>query len=97
MPKLALIATFEAAEGRRDDLASALKAHGARCLKDEPGTLHFEVLVPRDDEAKVLVYEVYRDDAAFDEHRKGASVGRFRDEANGTYGKFQVTRCTPLE
>jgi (4S)-4-hydroxy-5-phosphonooxypentane-2,3-dione isomerase len=97
MSKLALIATFEVAEGRRDELASALKAHGARCLNSEPGTLHFEVLVPRDDEAKLLVYEVYRDDAAFEAHRNGASITQFREEASGTYGKFQVTRCTPVE
>jgi|SRR5208337_1446145 len=38
--------------------------HKARCLKDEPGTLQFEILLPRDDNTKVLLYEVYRDDAA---------------------------------
>jgi quinol monooxygenase YgiN len=55
-------------QGRRDKLIPLLKAHGARCLKDEPGTLAFKVLVPRDDDAKVYLYEVYRDEAAFEVH-----------------------------
>ena len=36
----------------------------ARCLKDEPGTLNFEVLMPHDDNTKVMLYEVYQDEAA---------------------------------
>ena len=55
----------------------------ARCLKDEPGTLQFEVLSPREDDTKVLLYEVYRDDAAFHVHWNGTSVARLREEAAG--------------
>jgi quinol monooxygenase YgiN len=51
-------------------------AHKARCLEDEPGTLQFEILLPHDDDAKVLLYEVYRDDAAFEVHRNGRSFAR---------------------
>ena len=64
MPKLAIVATTEVAPDRRDQLLPLLMAHRGRCLKDEPGTLQFEVLVPREDDTKVLLYEVYRDDAA---------------------------------
>ena len=46
-------------------------AHKARCLKDEPGTLQFEVLVPNDDTTKILLYELYRDAAAFDANWNG--------------------------
>jgi quinol monooxygenase YgiN len=48
-----------------------LAAHKTRCLNDEPGTLQFEILLPKDDDTKVLSYEVYRDDAAFEVHRNG--------------------------
>ena len=56
MPKLAIVATIEVAPGRRDQLLPLLMAHRARCLKDEPGTLQFEVLAPREDDTKVLLY-----------------------------------------
>jgi quinol monooxygenase YgiN len=97
MPKLALIATIDVTKGLRDQLLPLLKAHGARSLKDEPGTLQFEVLVPRDDDTKLLIYEVYRDDAAFEEHQKAASIARFRKEADGMFGQIRGTRCTPAE
>jgi quinol monooxygenase YgiN len=58
-------------------------AHRARCLSDEPGTLQFEILLPRDDSTKVLLYEVYWDDAAFAAHWNGLSTNRLRHEASG--------------
>jgi (4S)-4-hydroxy-5-phosphonooxypentane-2,3-dione isomerase len=98
MPRLAIIATIEVARGRRDQLLPSLMAHRARCLKDEPGiTLHFEVLVPYEDDTKVLLYEVYRDDAAFDVHRNGPSIAQFREETAGMGVKIHVTRCALVE
>jgi (4S)-4-hydroxy-5-phosphonooxypentane-2,3-dione isomerase len=97
MPKLALIATIEVVEGQRDRLLPLLRAHGARSLKDEPGTLQFEVLVPREDDTKLFVYEVYRDDAAFEEHRNAVSIARFRKETDGMFEKIYATSCTPAE
>jgi quinol monooxygenase YgiN len=41
-------------------------------LKDEPGTLQFEVPEPQESDARVLMYEVYRDAARLDAHRSGA-------------------------
>jgi quinol monooxygenase YgiN len=50
-------------------------------LKDEPGTLAFEVLKAREGDTTLLIHEVYQDDAAFDAHWKGACVARAREEA----------------
>jgi (4S)-4-hydroxy-5-phosphonooxypentane-2,3-dione isomerase len=97
MPKLAVIATIEAAAGHRDQLLALLRAHGARSLKDESGTLRFDVLVPREDDAKLFVYEVYRDDAAFEAHRNAASIALFREEAAGMFNKIHGTKCTPAD
>ena len=97
MPKLAIIGTIDVASGRRDQLLPLLMAHRARCLKDEPGTLRFDVLVPREDETKVLLYEIYQDDAAFDTHRSGSSRAQFRKEAAGMVMKIDVARATPVD
>jgi autoinducer 2-degrading protein len=93
MPKLAIVATIEITPGRREEFLPLLMAHRTHCLKDEPGTLHFEVLVPRDDNSKVLLYEVYKDDAAFDVHFSGPSITRLREQAAGMIVKLQGTRC----
>jgi autoinducer 2-degrading protein len=95
MSYLAIIGSIEVAQGRRDQLLPLLMAHRARCLKDEQGiTLQFEVLAPRDDDTKVLLYEVYRDDAAFEAHRSGPSIARFREETAGMIAKLSVTKCS---
>jgi len=96
MAKLAIVATIEVAPGRRDQFLPLLQAHKARCLKDEPGTLQFDILQPSD-EARVLSYEVYRDDAAFEVHRNGASYARWREETAGMVAKVSVTRCAVLD
>jgi quinol monooxygenase YgiN len=97
MAKLALIATVEVAPGKRHQLVASLMAHRARCLRDEPGTVQMEVLTPREDETKLLLYEVYRDDGAFDAHRDGPSFAQWREESAGTIAKLSMIRCTPIE
>jgi (4S)-4-hydroxy-5-phosphonooxypentane-2,3-dione isomerase len=96
MSKFATIGTIEVAPGRRDQLLTLLAAHKARCLKDEPGTVQFEILLPMDDDTKVLLYEVYRDDAAFEVHRNGSSFTRWREETAGMVVKLYGTRCAVL-
>ena len=97
MPKLALIAAIEAAPGQREQLLSSLLAHRTRSLRDEPGALQLEVLAPLDDVTRVLTYEVYRDAAAFEVHRSGPSLARWRQETAGMIVTFSSTRCTLLE
>ena len=74
MSKLAIIATIQVQPGTRESVLAVLLAHRERCLWDEPGTLQFEVPVPKDDDAKLMLYEVYTDVAAFKTHWSGASV-----------------------
>jgi quinol monooxygenase YgiN len=93
MPKLANVVTIEVAPGRRNQILTALTAHKARCMRDEAGTLQFEILLPRDEDSKVLSYELYRDDAAFEAHLNGSSLVQFREEIAGIVTKLHGTRC----
>ena len=97
MPKFVNVVSIEPAPGRRDQLVSLLAAHKARSLKDEPGTLQFEILLPKDSDTEVLSYEVYRDDAAFEMHRSGPSLAQWRKETAGMVVKLRGTRCALLD
>jgi quinol monooxygenase YgiN len=97
MPKLAIIATIEIVPGRRDELLPLLRAHRARCLQDEPGTVQFDVLLPHEGDARVMIYEVYRDEAAFDAHLNASSLARLRKEATGMMANVSGTRCGVIE
>jgi (4S)-4-hydroxy-5-phosphonooxypentane-2,3-dione isomerase len=93
VPKLAIIGNLEISPGCLDRIVPLLMAHRSRCLADEPGTLQFEVLLPNDDQTKVLIYEVYTDDAAFAAHWNGPSTNRLREEAAGMIVRVSGTRC----
>jgi len=97
MPKFANIVTIEVALGRRDQVATLLAAHKARSLNNEPGTLQFEILLPKDDDTKVLSYEVYRDDVAFEIHRNGSSLAQWREETAGMVVKLHGVRCAVVD
>ena len=97
MPKLAIIATIEIVPGRRDEFLPLLRAHRARCLKDEPGTVQFDVLLPHEGDTRVVIYEVYRDEAAFDAHLNAPSLAQLRKEAAGMMANVSGTRCAVIE
>ena len=96
MPKFANLVTIEVAPGRRDQVVALLAAHKAR-LKSEPGTLQFEMLLPNDDDTKVLSFEMYRDAAAFEAHLNGPSLAQFREEIAGMVMKLHGVRCAVLD
>jgi quinol monooxygenase YgiN len=97
MSKLVIMGTVEVAPGKRDQILPLLMAHRARCLKDEPGTLQFNVALPREDDSRILIYEVYQDDAAFEAHRNAPSRARWLKDTAGMDVKVIATRCTPVE
>ena len=97
MAKFAIVATFEIAQGRMDEFLPLLRAHRDRCLKDEPGTLRFDVLSPRNEANTVVLYEVYTDDAAFKVHWDGVHVARMRAETAGMVTKLSGIRCSLLD
>ena len=96
MPKFANLVTIEVAPGRRDQVVALLAAHKAR-LKSEPGTLQFEMLLPNDDDTKVLSFEMYRDAAAFDVHLNGPSLAKLREEIAGMVVELHGVRCAVVD
>ena len=96
MSKFANVVTIEVGPGRRDQVVTLLLAHKAR-LKAEPGTLQFEVLLPKDDDTKVLSYEIYRDAAAFEVHLKGSSLAHLKEEIAGIVVKLHGVRCAVVD
>lgn len=94
MGQFAVVATYEIASDKIDAFLPFLLAHRDRCLRDEPGTLRFEVLRPV---KNLMLYEVYADEAAFQAHRNGASVARFRAETEAIERTLTFVPCSVLE
>jgi len=96
MSKFANVVTIEVAPGRRDQVVTSLLAHKTR-VKAESGTLQFDVVLPREDDSRMLIYQVYQDDDAFEPHRNAPSRAQWLDDTAGMDVKVIATRCTPVE
>jgi quinol monooxygenase YgiN len=53
----------------------------ARAARGEPGCRQFEVLVDPEDKTKVMLFEVYNDQKAFEAHQAGAAFKKYVTEA----------------
>ena len=53
----------------------------ARAARKEPGCRQFEVLVDTKDKAKVMLFEVYDDEAAFEAHQQTPHFKKYLAEA----------------
>jgi len=52
-----------------------------RAARSEPGCRQFEVLVDPADKTKVMLFEVYDDQKAFEAHQAGAAFKKYLDTA----------------
>jgi (4S)-4-hydroxy-5-phosphonooxypentane-2,3-dione isomerase len=56
-------------------------AENAAAARKEPGCKQFDVVVHPKDRTQVMLYEVYADEKAFEEHQKGAAFKKYVAEA----------------
>ena len=52
-----------------------------RAARSEPGCRQFEVLVDPEDKTKVMLFEVYDDQKAFEAHQAGAAFKKYLETA----------------
>jgi quinol monooxygenase YgiN len=90
MAKLALFVSFEVEAGRMSAFLPLIQAHAVRSRANEPGCLRFDVLLPKGGGDRVLLYELYADEAAFDLHAQSAHMARYREETKGMTKPPQV-------
>lgn len=90
MSKIALVVSFKAAEGRKDELIEGLKGHAQRSLDNEEGCIRFDVLIPRSGEADVMLYELYESQAAFDLHSASDHIKMWRGMSEGMVAERSI-------
>ena len=52
-----------------------------KAARSEPGCRQFDVLVDPEDKTKVMLYEIYDDQKAFEAHQAGAAFKKYLAEA----------------
>ena len=85
-----ILVEFTLQPGMRARFVERVRANAAASLRDEPGCRRFDVFVPElgDD---VVLYEEYRDQAAFAEHCHSIHFRLFDDEVASMVARKRVT------
>jgi autoinducer 2-degrading protein len=82
---------------KRERFLQAIEHDALHSEADEPGCVRFNVVQDTNDENVYIFYEVYKDDAALDAHRKTPHFATWREAAEECLdGPAERTLCTTV-
>ncbi len=76
-----VIVPIQIEQGHREEFLEALMVDAKGANEDEPGCLRFDAVEDADDDHRIWLYEVYKDDEAVSGHWAGTSFQVFRAAA----------------
>src|SRR5262249_42041043 len=88
-----VVVEFHLKEGARPQFRRLIDVNADASVRSEPGCVQFDVLEPEGDGDRVLLYEIYSDEAAFEAHRQTEHFRIFASQSEALCLKKSVTRC----
>src|SRR5262245_14640561 len=85
-----ILVDFLLKPGSKAEFRRAIDANARASCRGERGCSRFDVVEPRDDENRILLYEIYDDRAAFEEHLKTPHLAAFEAASNHLVTKKTV-------
>jgi autoinducer 2-degrading protein len=92
MSPYVIIVEFTIKSGEMPRFMPLMLENAERSLRDEPGCRRFDVLTGED--GRVILYEIYDDEAAFQAHLKAPHFHRFDEASKMLIAAKRVERCT---
>ena len=74
-----IVAGIQIKEGFKEPFVSGIVENASSAVRDEPGCLRFDVIQDASDDHKIWVYEVYKDEVAFQAHTQAPHFLKFRE------------------
>jgi quinol monooxygenase YgiN len=74
-----IIAPIQIREGYKDRFIESVTEDARSSVRDEPGCLRFDVIQDANDANRIWLYEVYKDEAAFQAHLQSPHLLKFRE------------------
>jgi (4S)-4-hydroxy-5-phosphonooxypentane-2,3-dione isomerase len=93
MTAFAIIVDFRLQPGSRPQFRRLIDANARTSVEREPGCRRFDVVEPRDQSDRVLLYEIYEDDASFEDHVRSTHYIQFDAESAPLVIEKSVIRC----
>jgi quinol monooxygenase YgiN len=91
MARFTILVRFRIADGNMATFMPLMIENAEASRREEPGCERFDVLRPGDEKDCILLYEIYRDRAAFDEHCASAHFKHFDAATKNLIAEKQVT------
>ena len=93
MTAFAIIVDFRLRPGALAAFRPLIDANARISAEIEPGCLRFDVLEPKGEADRVLLYEIYADETAFADHMRSAHFIQFDAESAPFVIEKSVMRC----
>jgi quinol monooxygenase YgiN len=99
MPKKCIVAEFEVVPEKYEAFDQIMREHARKTKETEPGCVRFDVLRVTDaegnlDRARLVLIEVYADEAAYHLHSQQPRLVPMRESYAGMFGGRRVVRGT---
>jgi quinol monooxygenase YgiN len=91
-----IIAEFEVKPNRLEQFLELARTDASHSVDREPGCRQFDVTLDREQPNRVVLYEIYDDEAAFDAHLKTPHLATFRAGIESLIVSRQVRRLTRI-
>ena len=92
MSTIAIIGEFTTNAGDFDEFYGLMVKH-ATASREEPGNLRFDVVVPLKSENRLMIYELYEDQAALDAHAGTERIKAHREKTGGLVAERKLHIC----
>ena len=93
MSRLMIVVEFEVKPEHRNAFVELMKGHAQRS-RAEDGCQQFDVLLPQEDQTRVLLVEAWRDQVALDVHSKSPMLAQTRETYQPWLVSRNAMRCT---
>ncbi len=92
MSKIAIIGEFTVKSGCFDEYYALMQKH-ASASREEPGNLRFDLVVPLKSENRLMIYEIYQDQAALDAHAGSERIKEHREKTKDLVEDRKLNIC----
>ena len=77
-----------------DEFIDTARTHGKRSVEIEEGCISFQVMIPQEEPNKVILVEVYQDDAALDFHWNSDHMAAYLERTGEMITGRKRFKCT---
>lgn len=94
MAKVAVVVEFDVKPDHRPAFEKIIREHARITKETEPGCVRFDVLIPKKEDGRIMLFELYADDKAFQDHSSAPRLAEVRERYKDMITGRRITLCS---